>query len=509
MTRTKRWRSVRRTAVWAGFLLAVVSGWSGVELEGQDVPSPFSGPLRVHPSNPRYFADARGQIVYLTGSHHWENLQEVGDGDAPEAFDYTQFLDVLVAHHHNFFRLWRWEQARWGSWNGIDGLRFGPHPYPRTGSGMALDGKPKFELRRFDESYFDRLRQRVVEAGARGLYVSVMLFDGWSIEDKGLWGYNPWRAHPYHAANNSSGIDGDANGDGQGRETHALDVPEVTRLQEAYVRKVVDTVNDLDNVLYEISNESHAESAEWQYYMIRFVKEYEATKAKQHPVGMTAQWPWPDASVTLANQVLAESPADWISPAGEVFNRRVADGSKVIVADTDHLCGICGDRTFVWQSLVRGENPLFMDVWSCDVWWYPNDCDRPEWPSLRANLGYARYYAERMHLAAMTPQPQLSSNTWLLANPVESGSEYLAYLPQGGEVTLDLSATSHPFVVEWFDPELGQAVAAERVTGGGRRSFVAPFDHDAVLYLRDAEVPPAAGLAPDSSTEPLGGRVAR
>jgi hypothetical protein len=239
------------------------------------------------------------------------------------------------------------------------------------------------------------------------------------------------------------------------------------------------------------------------------VKEYQATKPKQHPVGMTAQWPWPDASVALANQVLADSPADWISPAGEVFNRRVADGSKVIVADTDHLCGICGDRTFVWQSLVRGENPLFMDVWSCDVWWYPNDCDRPTWPSLRANLGYARYYAERMNLAAMTPQPLLASNTWLLANPVESGSEYLAYLPQGGEVTLDLSATSHPFVVEWFDPETGQALPAEGVTGGGSRSFVAPFDHDAVLYLRDAVAPPAPGSTPAAGAERHGGRNSR
>ena len=35
----------------------------------------------------------------------------------------------------------------------------------------------------------------------------------------------------------------------------------ITALQEAYVRKVVDTVNDLDNVLYEISNESSRQLA--------------------------------------------------------------------------------------------------------------------------------------------------------------------------------------------------------------------------------------------------------
>ena len=52
-------------------------------------------------------------------------------------------------------------------------------------------------------------------------------------------------------------------------------------------------------------------------------------------------------------------------------------------------------------------------------------------------------------------------------------------------------------------------MAAEGVTGGGRRSFVAPFDHDAVLYLRDAEVPPAAGSASGTGSQQLGGRAAR
>lgn len=448
-----------------------------------------SGPLRVHPTNSRYFADAEGRVVFLAGSHHWENLQDVAASEPLEAFDYNAFLDVLTAHHHNFFRLWRWEQTRWGSWNGIDELRFGPHPYVRTGPGEALDGQPRFNLRQFDESYFARLRERILQAGARGIYVSVMLFDGWSIEDKGLWGYNPWRAHPFHPSNNINRVNGDPNGDGQGLETHALSVEAITRLQEDYVRKVVDTVNDLDNVLYEISNESSGGSTEWQYHMVRFVKEYEATKPKQHPVGMTAQWPWPNADRVEANEVLMQSPADWISPAGEVFNRPVAQGQKVILADTDHLCGICGDRTFVWMSLVRGENPLFMDVWSCDPWWYPNDCERPEWPNLRLNLGYARVFAERINLAAMTPQPSLASHTWLLANPVDGGAEYLAYLPSGGSVSIDLSDTRRALSVEWFDPELGELHAASGVEGGARRTFTSPFDHDAVLYIHDAALP--------------------
>src|ERR1700750_182768 len=39
---------------------------------------PATGPLKVHPSNPRYFADAAGDVVYLAGAHTWANLQDTG-----------------------------------------------------------------------------------------------------------------------------------------------------------------------------------------------------------------------------------------------------------------------------------------------------------------------------------------------------------------------------------------------------------------------------------------------
>ena len=107
-----------------------------------------------------------------------------------------------------------------------------------------------------------------------------MLFNGWSVmaEQYPSLG-NPWLGHPFNAANNINGVDGDVNHDNSGSETHTLANPAVTAYQEAYVRKVIDTVNDLDNVLYEISNESPDNSIAWQYHMIDYVKAYEATKA--------------------------------------------------------------------------------------------------------------------------------------------------------------------------------------------------------------------------------------
>jgi hypothetical protein len=457
-----------------------------------------SGPLRVHPTNPRYFADASGRAVYLTGSHTWLNLQDGVLTDPPPAFDYTRYLEFLASHQHNFFRLWTWEQSTWAV-EETPTYHFAPGPFLRTGPGAGLDGKPRFDLTRFNQAYFDRMRQRIMDAGARGMYVSVMLFNGWSVSfpKGGEAASNPWRGHPFNASNNINGINGDPNGDGSGSEVHTLAVPAVRAVQEAYIRKVVDTVNDLDNVLYEISNESNGDSTPWQYQMITFIKGYQAGKPKQHPVGMTVEWP------SGSNAELFASPADWISP-NEYADPPPSDGRKVIVGDTDHIWGIGGDRVWVWKSFTRGLHTIFMDQYddSYRLRGGGYTRDNPNDVSLRRNMGYTRQYADRINLAAMTPRGDLASSGYALANAAAEGGQYLVYLPAGGVVSVNLSATSRTLAVEWFNPASGQPVSGSPVAGGATRSFTAPFSGDAVLYIFDS-----SGVTPRRPTAPTNVRV--
>ena len=148
---------------------------------------------------------SENRIVYVTGSHTWENFQDV-----TQSFDYPAYLDRLTALHHNFIRLWVTESIRSdGGWlmnpppNEKD---IAPLPYLRTGPGRALDGGPRLDVSRFNPDYFERLRARVTHAGQRGLYVSVMFFQGFSVVTPGA-----WKAHPLNGENNVNGIDGDAN----------------------------------------------------------------------------------------------------------------------------------------------------------------------------------------------------------------------------------------------------------------------------------------------------------
>lgn len=432
---------------------------------------PAAGPLRVDPSNPRYFTDGSGRVVYLTGSHTWGDFKDRALVDPPPAFDYAGFLDFLVAHHHNFIRLWTWEQPHSSENQPEDLLYTAQFPWLRSGPGTASDGKPRFDLDQFDPAYFQRLHDRVAAAHDRGIYVSVMLFDGWDLVN----GYNAASGgFPLAAGNNVNGVAV------TGPAAFAVSNTAVISRQKAYVSAVIDAVNDLDNVLYEIANETDATGVAWQYQMIDYVKAVEATRPHQHPVGMTSTYPGSDDD-------LFASHADWISP-----NTRLVpgDGRKVILNDTDHSYGWTSlqadgpeaQRAWAWETLCIGASPLFMDPYD-DPWSGRNNPSNgaldPAWNAIRNALGYTRLYADRLNLERALPSPTLCSTGYCLAEP---GHQYLVYQPSSGSFTLNVVAGAYHF--EWVNPATGAVAASGMMTlATEQHTFTPPFQGDALLLM--------------------------
>jgi len=434
---------------------------------------PTNGPLRACKDNPRYFADADGKAVLLVGSHVWYNLVDMGPQNPPKAFDYDKYLNWMAGYGHNFMRMWAWEMVKWDTQGNSSRYRnettnfyVQPHPWKRTGPGKALDGKPKFDLTKYDPKYFERLTSRIEKARKRGIYVSVMMFEGWAMQRI----QDGWKAHPFHPRNNINGMNGDANGDGKGLEVHELVVDAVTDVQKAYIRKVIDTLNRFDNVLWEISNENHGESTQWQYAMIRYIKQYEKSKPTQHPVGMTFQFKGG------TNKNLFDSPADWISPnpeGGYRDNPPADTRGKVIITDTDHLWGIGGNQAWVWKSFTRGLNPIFMDPYDGIVL---GEKLTATYEPIRKSMGYALKLAQRMDLNKCKPIP----NTYCLANP---GKQYIAFQPKKGEpIKLKLKPGNYRY--EWFDPTTGKTVSKGKTRAQkNETNFKNPIDGEAVLYV--------------------------
>ncbi|MGH2366892.1 MAG: hypothetical protein ACRDI2_01730, partial [Chloroflexota bacterium] len=394
-------------------------------------------------------------------------------------------------------------------------LSMTPHPWPRTGPGTATDGKPKFDLSRFDPAYFDRLRDRVMAAGNAGIYVAVLFFEGWGLH------LSPppdnVEGHPFHAANNVNGIGITSIVDYQ---VLPLD-PRIQALQEAYIRQVIDTVHDLPNVLYEVANESSGggsvdeesaramglpaadwgDSTRWQYWVIDFVKQYEQQQGyDQHPIGMTMQFPVPDQS--KVNDVLFNSAAEWISPGfddgavpfppGRWFTDPPAsDGTKIVIADTDHFAPGMGDALWAWKSFLRGQHPILMDFGIIDV---VNPLDAslgvPSYESFepaRYAMGDTRRFAERMTLIEMAPRGDLSSTGYALANP---GKEYLVLQASETAEPFTLTLEAGTYAVEWYRVTSRETMEAGTTTveSNGSVSFTAPFAAagPAVLYLKQA-----------------------
>jgi hypothetical protein len=497
-------------------------------------PEATPGPLVVSTANPRYFTPAAGdtaeqKAVYLTGSHIWNNLHDgMGPGrdcaEGAERFDFGAYLDFLVERGHNFIRLWRWEQFKSQAAGGDLHLCMTPQPWPRTGPGAATDGRPRFDLDRFDEAFFGRLRDRVAAAGRRGIYVAVMLFDGFGLHLSPA--PDHVEGHPFHAANNINDI-----GIGSILDYQVLPLdPPVQQLQQAYLAKVVDTLGDLPNLLWEVANESSGggtadpafaqmlglagvpewgDSTAWQSWVIDTVKRHEQAQGyHRHPIGMTMQYPVPDQ--TKVNQPLYASRAEWISPGydDEAFaggapppqapgappsrwlvDPPAADGGKVIINDTDHYA-LGGDALWAWKSFLRGLHPILMDFGLLGGVNPPDPSvggpmSSAAFEPVRWAMGDTRRFAEQMHLIAMAPRADLSSTGYALADP---GQEYLVLQPNQADGRFTVRLEPGTYTAEWFSIQDRQTIPAEATTleRSAAIGFSAPSELSGptVLYLK-------------------------
>lgn len=437
----------------------------------------FAGPLQVSPVNARYFSDQNEKAIYLTGSHTWNNFLHFDyQHDKPD-LEFGEYLKFLKKHHHNFIRLWTWELLNWDT-DGIANkdprdFSVSPHPWKRTGPGKARDGKPKFDLSQFDPMFFNRLESRVKTAARAGMYISVMLFEGYGIQFTNQGYLN----HPFYQTNNINQLSIDSSQDAR-LKIHELIYPEVLAIEEKYVRQVVEVLNGYDNILYEISNENHAASTAWQYHWINFIRETEKTLPKQHPVGMTFQYEGGN------NADLFNSPADWISPnegGGFKTDPPVADGQKVIITDTDHLWGVGGTEEWVWRSFFQGMNVIYMDPYHFSV--YRGPFDQKTGEVVRRAMGYTRLISEQIELSSLEPQTSLSSTHYCLA---KAGFAYLIYFDQDETTILDLTAESpeSTFQVRAFSTRKKRFKSTSIITGGQRITLTRPdTSYLPILYI--------------------------
>jgi hypothetical protein len=139
------------------------------------------------------------------------------------------------------------------------------------------------------------------------------------------------------------------------------------------VEKVIDTLNDLPNVLWIVSEEAPGNTIWWNNHQISHISAYEHGKVHQHPIGYANLIDAPDT-------ILYNSDADWVAPSARISPTASCGtgkpACKVNVNDSDHAYWemwnetVQQNRNYIWKNFSTGNQLLFMDPY---VVYYPRE----------------------------------------------------------------------------------------------------------------------------------------
>ncbi|MGD0092766.1 MAG: hypothetical protein ABSE73_22875 [Planctomycetota bacterium] len=264
---------------------------------------PLAGePIKLHPDNPHYFLFRGKPTVLITSGEHYGAVLNLD-------FDCIPYLNELQARGFNLTRTFSGAYREIPGSFKITGNTLAPAPnrylcpWARSSTPGYHDGGNKFDLGKFDEEYFRRLKAFITGAAQRGVVVEYVLFC--PNYEEAL-----WQASPLNARNNVNGV-----GNIGLKEPYTLQHPDLLAVQDAFVRKVAGELNGFDNLYYEICNEPYFGGVmpDWQAHIAEVLVETEAKLPNQHLLAQniangSAKIEHPDPRVSIFNFHYARPP---------------------------------------------------------------------------------------------------------------------------------------------------------------------------------------------------------
>ena len=456
--------------------------------------------LSLHPDNPHYFLWRGKPTVVVTSAEHYGAVLNLD-------FDYKVYFAELNKHGLNNTRLFSGTYCESPESFNITENTLAPRPgkfvcpWARSPTPGAADGGNKFDLTRFDDAYFARLKDFLTEAGRQGIIVELDLFCP-------MYNAGQWRLCPMNAANNVNGV-----GNSTLEDVLTLKHADLTEVQIAVTRKIVQELKDFDNLYYEICNEPYANRRvpmEFQKRIIDVVVETEKGFPQQHLI-----------SLNIANgQARVVDP----HPAVSIFNfhycvpPQVVDQNyglnKLIGENETGFRGSRGSddvlyRTEGWAFLLAGGglyNNLDYSFTAAkpDGSFTEHRSPGGGTPALRAQLGILKRFMDGLDFIHMRPDnavvKSVSGELWheALSRP---GQTYAIYLypkmtqpfnlcetiaPPGRiEADLALALPSGQYRAEWIDTKTGETARTDALdhAAGDAKLHSPPFENDIALRI--------------------------
>ncbi|MCF7818733.1 MAG: DUF6298 domain-containing protein [Kiritimatiellales bacterium] len=439
-----------------------------------------AAPISLNPVNPHYFQFNGEPTILITSTEHYGAVLNLD-------FDYIPYLNELQARGFNLTRTsmgTTCEYVGWfitpNPWAPAPG-RFSS-PWARSSVPGYANGGNKFDLTKWDEAYFARLKDFVAQAGARGIVVEISLFS--PMFDASIWALNPMNIN-----NNINGfqyISPDDNDKLFRRYLYTLSNPDLLAVQEAVVRKTIQELQPYDNVYYEIFNEPYyGADLDWQQYMIDVIVDEENAFPHKHMIAQnvfnetgTITDPNPAVSVFNfhyalqsavdlnygRNKVIANDETGFHGNADYTYRR---EGWEFIMAGGgvyDHL-----DATFT------SETPDGSGVNN-------NNCGGGA--SIRSQIAVMKSFIEGFDFIHMVPRTDVVEGGRHAL--VDEGKAYAIYVESNGVSSLGVTLPAGEYLAEWVDTLTGAVAKSETfVHGGGLRNLAAPsYAEDIALRIR-------------------------
>jgi len=439
-------------------------------------------PLRLCPANPHYLEFRGRPVLLITSGEHYGAVLNLD-------FNYGRYLDELQSWGFNLTRTFSGTYRELPGSFRIENNTLAPAPgrficpWARSETPGYSAGGNKFDLHRWDEDYFRRLRDFVDQAGRRGIVVELVLFCYFYSDEL-------WAASPMNAASNVNGV-----GAVPRAAVYTLKHPDLLRVQEAVVRRIADALRDCDNVYYEIINEPYVAWGtdafqEWQRHMIEVLAAADAGRhlIAQNIANRTARIVEPHPAVSIFNFHYAES-----SAVGDNYhlNRVIADDETGFKGQA-----MAPYRKEAWGVVLAGAG-IFSHL---D---YSFTCAHPdgtapvtgETPGFggrawRRQLAVLREFMQGFDLPRLRPAGEVLPGHWpqtfapyALADPGRAWAIYL----NGGAPTARVRLALPPgrYRAEWLHPARGEVLGVEEFEQReGLRLLVSPeYEDDVALRV--------------------------
>jgi hypothetical protein len=472
-----RWQHAGRwSCIWLGLSMAV--GASGYSQSS----SSQASPIRLHPENPHYFLFRGKPTVLATSGEHYGAVLN------PD-FDYVTYLNTLQAKGFNLTRVFNgtyYEEAKSNPLMGDQNtLAPGPGrylaPWARSSKPGFYAGGNKFDLDKWDEAYFHRLKDFVREAGKRGIVVELTLFS--STHDA-----PHWVPSLFQGGNNINGI-----GATYTNFFNSLLDPPLVKRADALVQKTVTELNAFDNVYYEICQEcylSDTRAHDWQNHLIDTLVKTEANLPAKHMIA----WNYAAVSTQLANP----------NPAVSIFNFHYAFPPVTVGLNYRFDRAIAFDQTRDEASAMdrRRQAWAFMlsggAVYNHLDWSFTLDDPagsekrmppgkRYNGEEIRSQLKILKDFIHSFNLIRMRPNNALiegvpeGTSVYAMVDP---GAAYAVYLMNGTEATLSLEIGAGRYRVEWLNPRTGAIDKAQDLGHDGGKLVLASPSYQEDIALR-------------------------